>query len=81
MKDYMGISTSVLVFVLVGLTLHAAEYRTDEVIVKFKPSGLWPHSTCPSPGNGMVIAWDNALEAIRSSRASGEVEYAEPITS
>jgi len=78
-KDYKGISTSVLVFVLVGLTLNAAEYRTDEVIVKFKPSGPLAASTLSVSGERpMVIAVDNALEAIKELEASGEVEYAEP---
>lgn len=79
MKDCKSVSTSVLFFVLVGLTLHAAEYRADEIIVKFKTRGpVAASGLALRDERPMVIAVDNALDAIRELEASGDVEYAEP---
>lgn len=79
MKDFKNILTSVLVFVLCAIALHAAEYRTDEVIVKFK-------SKCPLTASALsiseerpiVLTVDNTDKAIKELEESGEVEYAEP---
>ena len=66
-------------FVLCSFTLHAAEYRTDEVIVKFKPRGpLAASALSVTEERPMVIAVDNAQDAIKEIEASGEVEYVEP---
>lgn len=79
MKDFKRISASVLVLVLGAITLHAADYRTDEIIVKFKSNGpLAASAMSVAEERPVVIAVDNADEAIRELEASGEIEYAEP---
>ncbi len=78
-KYFKNISASVLVFILCSFTLQAAEYRTDEVIVKFKTNGPLSASALSMAGERpMVIAVDNAQKAIKELEASGEVEYVEP---
>lgn len=79
MKDFRTICTAVLVLVLTGLTLHAADYRSGELIVKFKTKGIQSSSALSVPEERpMVIAVDDAAAAMRDLEASGEVEYAEP---
>jgi subtilisin family serine protease len=78
-KDFRTICTAVLVLVLTGLTLHAADYRSGELIVKFKTKGIQSSSALSVPEERpMVIAVDDAAAAMRDLEASGEVEYAEP---
>jgi subtilisin family serine protease len=78
-KDFRTICTAVLVLVLAGITLHAADYRSGELIVKFKTKGIQSSSALSVPQERpMVIAVDDAAAAMRDLEASGEVEYAEP---
>ncbi len=79
MKDYRAVSLGILVFVLSAFALNAADYRTDEVIVKFKtkiPQGLSSETLVEE--RPIAIAVDNADKAIKELRASDDVEYAEP---
>jgi len=78
-KDFNNITVSVLVFVLCAITLHAADYRADEVIVKFKSQGPQAASSLSVFENRpMVIAVDNAQKAIEELEVSDDVEYVEP---
>ena len=79
MKDYRTFSLGILVLVLSAFSLNAADYRTDEVIVKFKtksPQGL--SSEILVEERPIAVAVDNADKAIKELRESDDVEYAEP---
>jgi subtilisin family serine protease len=78
-KDYRTFSLGILVLVLSAFSLNAADYRTDEIIVKFKtkaPQGL--SSEIWVEERPIAVAVDNADKAIKELRASDDVEYAEP---
>ncbi len=79
MKDYRTFSLGILVFILSAFSLNAANYRTDEVIVKFKtknPQGLSSEALVEE--RPIAVAVDDADKAIKELRASDDVEYAEP---
>ncbi len=79
MKDYRTFSIGFLVFVLAAFTLNAADYRADEIIVKFKttnPQGLSSESWAGE--RPLAVAVDDADKALQELRASSDVEYAEP---
>jgi subtilisin family serine protease len=78
-KDYRTFSIGFLVFVLTALALNAAEYRRDEVIIKFKAKGPQALSSESfSLERPFIMAVDDAQSAIREFGASDEVEYVEP---
>jgi len=79
-KDIKATIIGVVVFGLISLPVFSAEYKSDEVIVKFKSDTVMGKSMV-SGGNesrSMVIAVDDADEAIRTFTDKDEVEYAEP---
>jgi thermitase len=78
-KDYRTFSLGILVFILSAFSLNAADYRTDEIIVKFKtkaPQGLSSETLVEE--RPIAVAVDNADKAIKELSASDDVEYAEP---
>lgn len=79
MKDYRTFSIGFLVFVLAAFSLNAADYRSDEIIVKFKtnnPQGL--SSEAWTEERPIAVAVDDAEKAIAELKSSDDVEYAEP---
>ena len=79
MKDVKSITIGILVSGLIGLPAFSAEYISDEVIVKFKSDNLMAKAMVSgNDGRSMVIAVDDADEAIRVLADKEEVEYAEP---
>ena len=79
MKRSLIITSTVMAAVLWCVASHAAEYRTDEIIVKFKASRPNASSAqvCPEP-MPTVIAVEDADKAIAELMEEGAVEYAEP---
>jgi hypothetical protein len=70
-KDYRTYSTGFLVFVLAAFTLNAADYRADEIIVKFKttnPQGLSSESWAGE--RPLAVAVDDADKALQELRSS-----------
>ncbi|HVN71019.1 MAG TPA: S8 family serine peptidase, partial [Desulfomonilia bacterium] len=79
MKDYRTFSIGLLVFILVSMVLNAAEYRKDEVIVKFKtknPQGLSSEAFLEE--RPVAVSVDDADKAINELKSSEEIEYVEP---
>ena len=79
MKDYRTFSIGILVFILAAFTLNAADYRADEIIVKFKtknPQGISSETWVEE--RPLAVAVDNAEKAIQELNANPDVEYAEP---
>jgi len=78
-KDVKATIIGIVVFGLISLPAFSAEYKSDEVIVKFA-SGSAMSKSVVSEGESrsMVIAVDDADEAIRTLADNEGIEYAEP---
>jgi subtilisin family serine protease len=70
----------VFLFVIVsGIPLMASDYRSDQVIVKFKSkNSLSASAMALEDERPMVIAVDNADQAIKELETSDDIEYVEP---
>jgi len=79
-KDFSKILAWAILFILVsGIPLMASDYRSNELIVKFKPRN--PESAVAlsvEEERPMVIAVDDADKAMKELQASEDIEYAEP---
>lgn len=80
MKDLLKVLVSATLVVLVsGIPLMASDYRSNELIVKFKPRN--PQSAIAmsmEEERPMVIAVDDADKAMKELQDSEEIEYVEP---
>ena len=77
-----GIKTAIIGFLVLGFIsfpAYSAEYKSDEVIVKFKADHSMSSSMVTGDNNrAMIIAVDDAQEAIQELSDKEEIEYAEP---
>jgi len=68
-----------LVLVLISFPAFSAEYKSDEVIVKFKADHSMSSSMVTGDDNrAMTIAVDDAGEALQELSDNEEIEYVEP---
>lgn len=77
---YASVTTSVfLALAFSCLSVSAAEYRQNELIVKFKPVPGASHVMASGKENRpVIIAVDNASEALDEMQGRSDVEYVEP---
>ncbi len=79
MKDFRATLIGLVVFSLVSVPAFPAEYKPDEVIVKFKSDHPLTASMVRGDENrAMTVAVDDAQEAIRTLETMEGVEYVEP---
>lgn len=80
MKDFTKILASAILAVLVtGIPLMASDYRSNELIVKFKPRN--PEAAIALSAEEerpMVIAVDDADKAMEELKGNEDIEYVEP---
>ncbi|HPJ94097.1 MAG TPA: S8 family serine peptidase, partial [Deltaproteobacteria bacterium] len=79
MRDITIILIGCLVLVLISFPAFSAEYKSDEVIVKFKADHSMSSSMVTGDDNrAMTIAVDDAGEALQELSDNEEIEYVEP---
>ncbi|MBN2298953.1 MAG: S8 family serine peptidase [Deltaproteobacteria bacterium] len=82
MKDVKATIIGLVVFGLISFPAFSAEYKSDEVIVKFRSDNVMSKAALSEGAEGenrsMVVAVDDADEAINSLADMEGIEYAEP---
>ena len=79
MKGIKALLFGCSVFWLISFPAFSAEYKSDEIIVKFKSDHPMSSSMVTGDNNrAMIIAVDDAQEAIEELLDNEEIEYAEP---
>ena len=76
MKKSIAIITAILV--MATGNLFASEYKTDQIIVKFRPSSAMNAAFVEDMDKSLVVAVDDADQAIAEMNGRADVAYVEP---